>query len=230
MLKKPLLISSDNCITVGARKSPLSECQVQEVFHALRSFHPEYLFETYFLATTGDLDRQTSLRNLDLRDFFTKEIDEEQLKGTFRISIHSAKDLPNFIKEGLTVVALTEGVDPSDVLVLPEGKTLGDLPKGAKVGTSTISREESLKELRDDLIPVDIRGTIGERLDLLNSSLEGVIMAKAALIRLGLKHYSCIPLPGKSHPLQGKLAVVARKGDIEMAQLFRCIDSRQKTA
>lgn len=105
-------------IKVGSRGSKLAQIQVQEVLKELRLFHPEVFFATTFFETTGDKDQLTSLRTLDKTDFFTKEIDEAQLKNHFRISIHSAKDLPERLAKGLQRVALTSGKDSRDALVL----------------------------------------------------------------------------------------------------------------
>src|SRR5580765_2750739 len=110
-------------ITAGSRSSKLAKAQVKEVLDELRSFHPEIDFETLFFETSGDKDQKTSLRTLDKTDFFTKEIDEAQLLGHFRIAIHSAKDLPEKLAKGLKRVALTHGVDSRDALVLRNNET-----------------------------------------------------------------------------------------------------------
>ncbi|MBS0653468.1 MAG: hydroxymethylbilane synthase [Verrucomicrobia bacterium] len=216
--------SSDKLIVrVGARQSRLSRVQVAEVLQELRAFHPHVDFEPVWLETTGDRDLSTSLRTLDKTDFFTKEIDQKQLQGEFRISIHSAKDLPDPLASGLRVVALTKGVDSSDVIVLRKDY----LPVGAKIGTSSVRREQNIRDLRSDLVCADIRGTIDSRLQQLDAGIfDGVVMAEAALIRLGLTDRKRINLPGESAALQGQLAVVARANDEEMAQLFSSIDTR----
>jgi len=218
---------SVNTISVGARGSALSRAQVDEVLLELRQFHPESAFDPIFVETKGDKDQKTSLRTLEKTDFFTQEIDALQLNGGCRISIHSAKDLPDPLPCGLILIALTKGVDPSDVIVLREGATLENLVHGAKMGTSSARREKNIHELRNDFICVDIRGTILERLRLLDEGIvDGVVMAEAALIRLKLTHRNRISLPGERALLQGQLAVVAREGDEEMMQLFQSIDVR----
>jgi hydroxymethylbilane synthase len=217
-----------NLITVGARGSLLSRAQVQEVWQALQFFHPEVKFQPIWVQTQGDQDLKTSLRHLEKTDFFTREIDVLQLAGGCRISIHSAKDLPDPLPHGLRVVALTKGVDPSDVIVLRDGEDLQILPKGAKIGTSSLRREQNIKALRHDLICVDIRGNIHQRLAQLEQKIiDGVVIAEAALIRLQLTHLNRIPLPGERALLQGQLAIVALEHDEEMRELFRCIDVRQ---
>ena len=213
-------------LTVGARSSPLSRAQVEEVHRALVQWYPDLIFLPTWVETTGDLDRLTSLLNLETTDFFTKEIDALLLAGKVRIAIHSAKDLPDPLPRGLVLAALTQGVDPADLLVLGEGKTLADLPLRARIGTSSQRRIALLSRLRKDLIPVDIRGTIAERLSLLDRGLiDGVIIAKAALLRLQIVR-SHIVLEGEVASLQGKLAIVSREDDREILDWFAPLDSR----
>ncbi len=216
-------------ISVGARSSKLSRVQVEEILAALRSFHPDITFSCTFFETTGDRDQKTSLRTLDKTDFFTKEIDEAQAKGDFRISIHSAKDLPDPLPQGLVRVALTAGVDSRDALVLREHDTVETLKKNARIACSSERREEAIKELRADFVCTDIRGTIEKRLEqLFCGQVDGVIIAKAALIRLGFDGLNHIILNCPTVPFQGRLAVIARVDDLEMQQLFSCIDKPEK--
>lgn len=214
-------------ITVGARHSPLSRAQVQEVLQELQLHHPHIVFKPQFIQSTGDKDLTISLRSLGKTDFFTKEIDEMLLKGECRVAIHSAKDLPEPLADGLAVIALTKGLDPSDALVMRPGDTLEGLSRGAKIATSSERREEAVSQLRQDLSFIDIRGTIGERLNKLETGeADGVVIAEAALIRLKLTHLNRIRLPGSTVPFQGQLAVLGREGDSEMRALFACLDSR----
>lgn len=218
---------SKHILTVGARRSPLSRAQVEEVLLELRGFHPEVEFEVHWVETTGDRDLLTSLRTLDKTDFFTREIDALQLAGGCRLGVHSAKDLPDPLPKGLVLAALTKGVDPSDVIALRDGITMENMPRGAKIGTSSLRRENNIRALRSDLICVDIRGDVLVRLRLLDEgALDGVVMAEAALIRLKQTHRMRIPLPGESAPLQGQIAVLALEGDQEMLRLFQSIDAR----
>ncbi|MCC5832021.1 MAG: hydroxymethylbilane synthase [Chlamydiales bacterium] len=201
-------------IKVGARDSNLSRRQVEEV----QAEYAHLLFEPVYVKTVGDRDRTTSLRILDKTDFFTREIDEMLLRGECRIAIHSAKDLPEPLPKGLELIKLTKGVDPSDSLVMRKGERLS---KAFVIATSSVRREEMVRTLTEDLFFVDIRGTIEERLAKLESGeVDGVVIAEAALIRLGLTDLNRIRLPGETAPLQGQLAILARKGDREMHSLF----------
>lgn len=211
-------------LLVGARASPLSKAQVKEVHRLIHTYHPHIIFEPLFVNTTGDIDKHTSLRDLGKTDFFTRELDDMLINGKFRIAVHSAKDLPEPIPEGLVIAALTEGLDPSDSLVLRNGETLKD---GAIVATSSERREAAVRQIRSNVTFVDIRGTIGERLDKLKTNeVDGVVIAEAALIRLGMITLNRIKLPGETVPFQGQLAILVRKNDVEMIKLFSCLDCR----
>lgn len=218
-------------LIVGARSSPLAQVQVQEVLAELRSHQPHIQFNGIYVESQGDKDQKTSLRSIDKTDFFTKEIDDLLLSGDCRIAIHSAKDLPEPLPEGLSIVCLTRGLDPSDSLVLNPGVALEDLAQGAVIATSSVRREEAVKQLRSDVTFIDIRGTIAQRLAVLEKGeADGVVLAEAALIRLGLTHLNRVKLPGDTVPFQGQLAVMARSDDMEMRELFACIDSRMPRA
>lgn len=211
-------------LLVGARSSPLSQAQVKEVLQEIRIYHPLIEFKTIFLESKGDKDQATSLRQMNKTDFFTKELDELVLSNGCRIAIHSAKDLPDPIPQGIQIVALTKGLDPSDVVVLKEGVHFENLNSGAVIATSSDRREEMVKRLRNDLKFRDLRGTIHQRLKLLETGeADGVIVAEAALIRLNLTYLNRFFLPGETTPLQGKLAILAREEDQEMKELFSCI-------
>lgn len=213
-------------LTVGSRQSPLALVQVEEVLFELRAYHPHISFQVISMATKGDKDRSTSLRTMGKTDFFTKEIDDMLLKGGCRIAVHSAKDLAEPLTKGLIIAALTKGVDSSDVLVMRQGESLFSLSQGARIATSSIRREEAVKALRSDLTFIDLRGTIGERLQLLNDEqADGVVLAEAALIRLKMTYLNRIKLPGPTTPYQGQLAVVVRENDQEMIELFRHLNA-----
>lgn len=205
-------------LSAAARDSRLSRAQVVEIETAMGK-----TFDCLFIKTQGDLDKQTSLRSLDSTDFFTKELDEMVLNGKVRFAIHSAKDLPVPLKSGLEIVALTQGIDPRDALVLREGEAL---KKWALVGTSSMRREEAVKEICPYATFCDIRGTIDERLHLLDTGIvDGVVIAEAALIRLHLQGRNRIYLPGPTAALQGKLAIVAKQDDSEIRDYFQKINA-----
>jgi hydroxymethylbilane synthase len=192
--------SAEKKITIAARNSKLSHAQVWEVFFALSVKHHVSFVPTW--------------------------VDALVLEKKCRIAVHSAKDLPDPIPQGLKIIAITKGEDPSDALVLRANETLSTLKPGARIGTSCVRREEMVQALKSDLTCVDIRGTIEERLAKLDRfEVDGVVMAEAALIRLQLNP-NRLPLQGDTAPLQGQLAILAREEDIEMQELFAVLDIR----
>ena len=214
-------------LKTASRRSPLAISQIDEVLKEIQLHQPHVQFSCQLLETTGDKDQKTSLRTLDKTDFFTKEIDDLVLNGVCRLGIHSAKDLPEPLPKGLMIAALTKGVDASDSLVLKAGKNLSDLPHKALIATSSIRREDAVRQLLPHATFTDIRGLIGQRLQILEAGkIDGVVIAEAALIRLGLTHLNRLTLPGDTTPFQGQLAVIIRSDDQEMSTLFSCIDSR----
>jgi hydroxymethylbilane synthase len=214
-------------IKIAARDSLLSRVQVQEVFVELQRFFPDLHFETFFMKTTGDLNLQTSLLGLEKTDFFTQELDSAVLTHKCDVAIHSAKDLPQPLPIGLKIYAITQGVDPSDVLVLREGETLSTLPRQAKIGTSSLRRIETVKALLKECKPIDIRGAVEQRLALLlNGEVDAVVVAEAALIRLKLTHLNRYILQGEVSAMQGRLAVVGRENNPLLDHMFQSIHSR----
>lgn len=219
-------MSFSNKIRVAARTSPLSRAQVQEVLELLRISHPTIEFDVFYIPTTGDKDLLTSLRMMERTNFFTKEVDEAVLQGIADIGIHSAKDLPELLSEGLTLFHMTKGIDSSDVLVLKDEVSLNDLPLNPIIATSSIRREEAVRELLPNASFIDLRGTIDQRLTkLVSGEADGVVVAEAALIRLKLTHLNRIKIPGETTPGQGKLAIIGRTDDEEMKDLFLSLEN-----
>ena len=208
---------------IGTRTSSLALKQVEEIVDALKKFYPAMNVEIIGIDTYGDKDKTTPISGIEGSDFFTREIDEALLKGEIDFAVHSAKDLPDDLKEGLVIAAITKSLDSYDVMVSKSGLKLDELPYRAKIGTSSLRRKAQLKKYRDDFEIVNIRGNIEERLKLLyEAELDGIVIAAAGLIRLGLGKRITQKIPFdilKPHPLQGKLAMVARKDDEDIIRL-----------
>jgi len=220
-------MSGSEKIKVGSRGSALALAQVREIEGLLKEKNTDARFEVSIYKTQGDKDKSTPLTAGPADDFFTDTIDQALLNKKIDISIHSAKDLPRCLKEGLSIFALTEALDETDAFV---GKTeFNKLRPGARVATSSLLRQESIKELNPALHVQDIRGDIGERLKQLDDGLfDGVIVATAALKRLGLEKRITDIMPWESTPLQGQLAVVGRRGEKKLEEMFSCIDIRRR--
>jgi len=208
-------------IKAGARSSPLSKAQFEEIRRAL---HPRLILDPVWAESPGDRDRTTTLRDLEKTDFFTRDLDQLLLSGKIRIAIHSAKDLPEPLPAGLVLAALTKGVGSQDSLVFRKGESLSTLPSGSVIATSSQRREDIVKRLCPNCVFTDLRGTIEERIAKLSTGeADGIVVAEAALIRLKLTHLNRILLPGNTIPLQGRLAIVARSDDEEIQQIFHAL-------
>ncbi|MBF0489481.1 MAG: uroporphyrinogen-III C-methyltransferase [Candidatus Omnitrophica bacterium] len=215
-------------IKIGSRQSPLAKIQVQEILSSLEIQDTAPLkYEYISLTTQGDIDKKTSLTTNPADNFFTNTLDEALLKNQIDIAIHSAKDLPQKLPEGLKIYALTKSLDETDSWV--SSYALEELPAGAKVGTSSLLRGEMIRALNPNVILTDIRGTIHERLEILNKNeVDGLIIATCALKRLGLENHIKSILPWEAAPLQGQLAVVGRENNWDVEKLFERIDIRRQ--
>jgi len=210
---------------VGTRTSPLALAQVDEIRPYFKKARPDLAIEVVGFETYGDRDKNTPISEMEGSDFFTREIDNALLNKKIDFAVHSAKDLPDKLRTGLKIAVMTPSRDPYDVLVSRTGLTLDALPAGSRIGTSSIRRKNSIRAFRPDLEIVDIRGNIEERLVLLDSEdLGAIVIAAAGLIRLGLEYRITQKIPFEilePHPLQGKLAIVAREEDEDIIRLCR---------
>ena len=196
-------------IRVIARGSRLSRLQVEEVF---KNF-PELAYEIKYLESYGDKNQQISLLNGDApADIFTRELDDAIRQGDADIAIHSAKDLPYPLPEDMEVIALFPAFDTTDSLVSRDHKKLAELPAGSIIGTSSPLRKKGLNELRPDLTIKGIRGCIEDRVQQVkDGKYDAAIVATCALKRLGMEDEIAEVLPFPTHPLQGFLAITAKK-------------------
>lgn len=199
-------------IRVIARGSRLSRLQVKEVFSLL----PELPYEIHYLESYGDKHQQISLLNGEApADIFTRELDDAIRNGDADIAIHSAKDLPYPLPEDIEVIALFPAFDTTDSLVSRDHKTLKELPAGSVIGTSSPLRKKGLSTLRPDLVIKGIRGCIEERVQQVkDGKYDAAIVATCALKRLGMEDEIAEILPFATHPLQGFLAITAKKGSL----------------
>ena len=196
-------------IRVIARGSRLSRLQVEEVFKKF----PNLAYEIEYLESYGDKNLQISLLNGEApADIFTRELDDAIRRGDADIAIHSAKDLPYPLPEDIEVIALFPAFDTTDSLVSRDHKKLAELPAGSVIGTSSPLRKKGLSELRPDLTIKGIRGCIEERVQQVkDGKFDAAIVATCALKRLGMEDEIAEVLPFATHPLQGFLAITAKK-------------------
>ena len=203
--------TNNKIIKIIARESRLSKIQVEE----FKKKFPEIRFETEYISSFGDKNQAISLLNGEAPDdMFTRELDRAILDRRADIAVHSAKDLPQQLADGLMVAAIYEAFDKTDSLVSHNHIKLADLPAGSKIGTSSPLRKKELLALRPDLEIVGIRGCIEDRVQQVRSGkIDAAIVATCALKRLDMESEITEILPFATHPMQGRLAVTCRKGE-----------------
>jgi len=180
------------------------------------------------ISTDGDLDRITPISNIEGSDFFTRQIEETLLQREIDLAVHSAKDLPDEIPEGLVIAVITKSIDSYDALVSKGNLKINELRTGSKIGASSVRRKTQLKKYRRDFQVVDIRGNIAERLEQLDKNgLDAIIAATCALVRLGLEDRISQRIPFeilKPHPLQGSLALEIREDNWKLRKLLESLN------
>jgi hydroxymethylbilane synthase len=203
-------------IRIATRRSPLAKWQANHVAARLRSNEPGLDVRLHEVVTKGDKILDVALAEVGGKGLFVKEIEDALLAREAEIAVHSMKDLPAHLAEGLVVGAVPEREDPRDALCSPRWKTLDALPKGAKVGTSSLRRSAQLRALRPDLEIHMVRGNVETRLRKASEGLDAVVLAYAGLRRLGLaEHATHVFSPDEMLPAvaQGALALEARADD-----------------
>lgn len=218
-----------SAVRLGARGSRLSRVQCDIVIDALRRAHPGLEVEFVAVQTRGDSDRSTPLA--EGSGWFTTAIQEALLAGQIDLAVHSYKDLPTRRPEGLTLAAVPAREDPRDALVSREGKTLRDLPPGARVGTSSPRRSAQALAVNPGLRVESIRGNVETRVrKVMEGEYDAAILAYAGLLRLGLEPAASQVfgieelLPA---PAQGALAVECRSDNSAMRELAASIHNRE---
>lgn len=218
-------------IVVGSRGSNLALTQTNWVISELKKHHPNIEFEVKIIKTKGDLIQNVSLDKIGDKGLFVKEIEQQLIDKKIDIAVHSMKDMPSSLPEGLKFAGIPKREDIRDVLILKEGySSLEDLPNGAKIGSGSKRRKYQLLKHRPDLDIVPIRGNIETRMRKIeDENLCGVILAAAGLIRAGLKDkISCyldldkiIPAPA-----QGALGIEIRQEDPEVEKILDCLTDK----
>ncbi len=204
-------------ITIGTRKSKLALVQTHWVRDTLLAAHPGLEIAIEHITTKGDAILDRPLSAIGDKGLFVTEIEDALRAGRVDLAVHSAKDLPSVLPDDMTIAAYPRRADPRDVLVAGAGKTLADLPPGARVGTSSPRRACQLRHLRPDLELLDIRGNVDTRLRKLDEGqYDAIILACAGLKRLGLPDRIAQALaPEVMAPAigQGALGIEVRIGD-----------------
>ncbi|WP_139490231.1 hydroxymethylbilane synthase [Brevibacillus dissolubilis] len=213
---------------VGSRRSMLALTQTNQVIDQLKELDPNASFEVHEIVTKGDRIVDVTLSKVGGKGLFVKEIEQSLLDKETDLAVHSLKDMPSELPEGLTIGAIPKRVDPRDVLISKDGKTLDELPEGAIVGTSSLRRSAQLLAYRPDLKIEAIRGNIDTRIRRLKEdNFDAIILAAAGLERVKWNGTITQFLPVEiSLPAvgQGALSIECREDDEEMMALLSRYD------
>ena len=219
-------------IVVGTRGSPLAIAQTRHICAQLLAAHPalaeDGALRTETITTSGDRFVDRPLAEIGGKGLFTKEIEEALLDGRIDLAVHSMKDVPTWLPEGLEISAMPEREDPRDVLIAPDPPGvagLADLPHSARVGTGSLRRQAQLLARRPDIAVVPMRGNVGTRLrKVREGTADATLLALAGLKRLGedvegmavLAPEEMLPAVG-----QGALGIQCRTADESVMELLR---------
>jgi hydroxymethylbilane synthase len=222
-------------LVIGSRGSKLALWQAEEARQHLLELNPQIEVRIEIIKTTGDV-KNDPLSVIGGKGVFTKELEDALLDGRIDLAVHSLKDLPTVLPDGLSISAICEREDPRDALVLRVGfevehASLGGLPVGAVVGTSSQRRLSQLKGQRGDVVVNDLRGNVDTRIRKLDEGqYDAVILATAGLVRLGLQERisarisitDMLPAVG-----QGAVAIETRSDNAFAVEATRKLDHRE---
>ena len=215
-------------LTIGTRQSLLALWQSNHIAALLREKYPECEVVLKKIVTKGDRILDVPLAQIGGKGLFTKEIETELADGTIDLAVHSLKDMPTVLPEGLCLTAITERANVGDAFVSNKYASFEELPLGAVIGTSSLRRKAQLLAARPDLQIMDLRGNVDTRLRKLDEVLyDAIILAAAGLERLGhgdritalIPPDVCLPAVG-----QGALAIEARTADDEVRSMLEFLN------
>lgn len=215
-------------LTIGTRQSLLALWQSNHIAALLREKYPECEVVLKKIVTKGDRILDVPLAQIGGKGLFTKEIETELADGTIDLAVHSLKDMPTVLPEGLCLTAITERANVGDAFVSNKYASFEELPLGAVIGTSSLRRKAQLLAARPDLQIMDLRGNVDTRLRKLDEGLyDAIILAAAGLERLGhgdritalIPPNVCLPAVG-----QGALAIEARTADDEVRSMLEFLN------
>ncbi len=224
------MAQSTASLRIGTRGSPLALVQAMTVRSRLAADAgvQEDTIELVVIRTTGDIIQDRTLAEEGGKGLFTKEIEEALLDQRVDLAVHSAKDMPTILPEGLLLAACLEREDPRDVFISRKAHTLAELPRGASLGTTSPRRQAIAKRIRPDLNIVPLRGNVETRLRKLdNGDVDATLLALAGLRRLDLaKHATNIMSVEEFLPAaaQGAIGIEARADDSRMRDILARVD------
>lgn len=214
-------------IRIATRRSPLALWQAEHVAATLIQHHPQLKVKLVKMITQGDKILDTPLAKIGGKGLFVKELEQGMLNGDADIAVHSMKDVPAQLPDGLEIAAILEREDPRDAFVSNTYASIDDLPQGAVVGTSSLRRQCQLLEKRPDLVIQSLRGNVNTRLQKLDDgNYDAIILAAAGLIRLGFEDRIKMALPINtmlSAIGQGAIGIECRINDEATKTLIACL-------
>ena len=221
---------TDKILRIGTRSSKLAIAQSEWIKGEIIARHPDVQVELVMIKTKGDKILDSPLSKLGGKGLFIKEIEEALLRKEVDLAVHSIKDVPADLPEGLYLPVFPEREDPRDAFISINYNSIVDLPKGAKVGTGSLRRSSQLSNIRPDLDVISIRGNVDTRLRRLESGdLQAVILAAAGLKRLGLSDKIRQILPSDDFlPAigQGSLGLEVRQDDNSIIDLLNFLNHK----
>jgi hydroxymethylbilane synthase len=227
----PAISNQTRTIRIGSRKSQLALVQTYWVKDCLQKAFPEITFEVQTMSTQGDKILDVALAKIGDKGLFTKELEVGMLNGDIDFAVHSLKDLPTRLPEGLMLGCVTERENPADALVVHEkhkDKQLDTLPDGAVIGTSSLRRLAQLRHHFPHFVFKDVRGNLNTRLAKLDAGeYDALILAAAGLHRLEFddRIHQVIPSEISLHAVgQGALGIECRTGDEEILALLKALE------
>jgi len=217
-------------LRIGTRGSPLALAQAEETRLRLEQAFPELAgaVAIEIIHTTGDKILDRPLTEIGGKGLFTKEIDEAQLEGRVDIAVHSMKDVPTWLPDGLTLAALLPREDVRDVLISSKGRSLAELPEGAVVGSASLRRAAQILRRRPDLSVIPFRGNVQTRLrKLAEGQVDATLLAMAGLNRLKVMPPEAVPLSiAEMLPAvaQGAIGITCRADDARALAYLAALD------
>jgi hydroxymethylbilane synthase len=217
-------------LRIGTRGSALALWQARSIARGLREntgVEPDIVI----IKTSGDKFQQTSFSQIGTKGVFIKELEDALIDERIDLAVHSMKDVPTEMPEGLTIAAIGKREDVRDALLSTSGATLASLPQGARVGTSSLRRQSQLLHMRRDLCILELRGNVDTRIEKLKrGDYDAIVLAKAGLDRLGLSGNISEVLPyDVSLPAagQGAIGIEARSGDGETLRVLAALEDTE---
>lgn len=221
-------------ITVGSRDSALALWQTRWVIEQLQQLNPDVSFKIVEMKTKGDKMLDVALAKIGDKGLFTKELEIAMQQREIDFAVHSLKDMPTTLPEELVIGAVCRRDNPGDALISKDGKKLSQLPRGARIGTSSLRRCAQLLAFRPDFQLEALRGNLNTRMKkLVSERLDAIVLAAAGIYRMGwedmiaeiIPFNVCLPAVG-----QGAIAVECREDDVDIIRLLQGIEHSETRA